>query len=303
MLSRLSLVALATIAAVTVSTLPAQEKEKHPDPVRIGFAQSIFVDVPPILVQLFAPSFNELTKECTGLNARMVVGGDPFEMSRKLRAHELDFAVYQGVEFAWASQKYPDLTPLMVALNRHRYLKAHLVVRKDNTATCFADIKGRDLALPKKSKEHVRLFLERNCFDCGQCDPKAFFSDVVRPMSTETALDQVCAGQVHATVVEAVAFENYQTIKPGCCAKLKVLKTSETFPVGVIAYRKGQVSEATLNRFRDGMVSANKNERTREMMNLYQITSFEPVPDDYAQTCADIVKAYPPPEPAKVSLH
>ena len=301
MLRTLSLVLLAALGAVSVSPLPAQNQETYPDPVRIGFSQSIFVDVPPILVQLFAPSFNELTKECTGLNARMIVGGDPFEMSRKLRAQDLDFAVYQGIEFAWASQRYPEVTPLMVAVNRHRYLKAHLVVRKDNPAAGFADIKGKDLALPRKSKEHVRLFLERNCADCGQCVPKAYFGELTRPMSTETALDDVCAGRVHATVVEAVAFENYQTIKPGCSAKLKVLKTSETFPVGVIAYRKGQVSEATLTRFKDGMVSANKNDRTREMMNLYQITAFEPVPADYAQTCADIVKAYPPPEPAKVS--
>src|ERR1041384_4524016 len=104
----------------------------------------------------------------------------------------------------------------MVAVNRHRYLKAHLVVRKDSAAAGFADIKGKDLALPRKSKEHVRLFLERNCFDCGQCDPKAYFGELTRPMSTETALDDVCGGRVHATVVEAVAFENYQTIKPGC---------------------------------------------------------------------------------------
>ena len=287
-------------AAGMVAPLPAQEKSE--EPIRIGMSQSIFVDVPLILVKLFAPSFNDLTFECTGLEAKMSVGGDPFELTRKVRAHEVEFGVYQGVEFAWAAQKHDDLVPLMIALNRHKFLKAHLVVRKDNDAASFTDIRGKDLALPKRSKEHCRLFLERNCADCGQCEPKTFFSELKRPNSTETALDDICAGRVNAAVIEAVALENYENIKPGCFARLKVIKTSETFPVGVIAYHKGAVSEPILKKFRDGMISANKNERTREMMNVYQITAFEAVPADYTQTLADIVKAYPPPEPAaKVS--
>jgi len=91
-----------TPAAVPFAVLaPAPgQSSKDPDTVRIGMTQSIFVDIPPILVQMFAPSFGELTRECSGLGGQMVVGGDAFELSKKLRAHEVDFAVYQGVEFA-----------------------------------------------------------------------------------------------------------------------------------------------------------------------------------------------------------
>ena len=290
---------LLVLPVALVSSTPAQEKSA--DPVRIGMNQSLFVDVSPILVKLFAPSFNDLCKQCTGIETQMVVCGDPFETTKEVRAGKLEFGVYQGVEFAWASQKNPDLVPLMVAINHHQNIRAHLVVRKDNTAADFNAVRGKDIAYPMKSKEHCRLFLERNCADCGQCEPKSFFNDVSRPYSTETALDQVCTGKVAAAIVETVALDTYQAIKPGCFARLRVVKASERFPVGVIAYQKGKVSDVVLNKFKEGMIAANKNERTREMMNVYQITAFEPVPADYAQTCADIVKAYPPPDPTKVS--
>lgn len=299
MLRPLSVLLLLALSFALISQAPAQTKTG--EPVRIGMNQSLFVDVSPILVKLFAPSFNELCKQCTGIETQMVQSGDPFETTKLVKAGKLQFGVYQGVEFAWASQRHPDLVPLMVAINQHPNIRGHLVVRKDNNALGFADVRGKEVAYPFKSKEHCRLFLERHCADCGQCEPKTFFSDVVRTNSTEAALDAVCTGKVTAAVVETVALDNYQAIKPGCFARLRVVKASERFPVGVIAYQKGQVDQAVLNKFRDGMVAANKNERTREMMNIYQITAFEPVPADYAQTCADIVKSYPPPEGTKVS--
>lgn len=299
MLRALSAVLLLPCALLFAAPLPAQVKDA--DPIKIGMNESLFVDVSPFLVKLFAPSFNELCRECTGFTTQMVQSGGPFETTKLVRGGQLHFGVYQGVEFAWAWQKYDDLVPLMVAINRHPNIKAHLVVRKDNTAAGFADIKGKDIAYPVKSKEHCRLFLERNCADCGQCDPKTFFGQVTRPSGTERALDDVCSGTVQAAIVETVALESYQAIKPGCFARLRIVKASETFPVGVIAYRKGNLSETTLAQFRTGMINANKNERTREMMNMYQITAFEPVPSDYAQTCADIAKAYPPPESLRVS--
>ena len=43
----------------------------------------------------------------------------------------------------------------------------------------------------------------------------------------------------------------------------------EAFPCGVIAYRKGFVSEATLKRFQEGMMAANKIDRTREKVVVY----------------------------------
>jgi hypothetical protein len=44
------------------------------------------------------------------------------------------------------------------------------------------------------------------------------------------------------------------------------------------------------------MLGAKDNPRSQQLMGLCQITSFEPVPDDYDQLLSDIAKAYPPAE-------
>jgi ABC-type phosphate/phosphonate transport system substrate-binding protein len=292
------LLSLFTAAFLRVAAAPASEIATKP--IHIGMSKSIFVDVPQILVQLAAPTFNQLTKESTGLNGQMVVGGDPFELCRRLHDNQVQLAVFQGIEYAWVHQHHPEMVPMMVAVYRQPHLKANLVVRKDNEATNFNDLRGKGLALPKKSKEHCRLFLERGC-DEGGCPPQKFFGQVTRPSSMEGALDDVCAGNVEACVIDAQALENYQSIKPGCAARLKIIKQSEIFPAAVICYRKGILSDDTLNRFRTGMIGAHKSEKSRELMSMYMITAFEPLPPDYFQTVTDILKSYPAPAITKVS--
>jgi ABC-type phosphate/phosphonate transport system substrate-binding protein len=299
-------IAIAACSAFVLSLValrvPAADEQPSPEPIKIGMAKSIFVDVPQVLVQIAAPAFNALTKECTGLNGQMVVGGDHAELCQKLHRDEVQLAVFQGIEYAWVHDKHPDMVPLMVAVYCQPTLKANLVVRKDSDIAGFADLRGKDLAYPKKSKEHCRLFLERNCSECGQCEPKAFFSQIARPASMEGALDDVCAGRAPACIVDAVTLEHYIGLKPGCGARLRVAKQSETFPPAVICYRKGGLSEATINRFRTGMMNANKNDKTRDMMAMYMITSFEPLPADYFQIVNEILKTYPAPDvAAKVS--
>ena len=67
------------------------------------------------------------------------------------------------------------------------------------------------------------------------------------------------------------------------------------FPAAVIAYRPGILDEATLKKFRDGMLGADQTILGKQMLTLWKLTAFAPVPDDYDQTLLDIVKTYPAP--------
>lgn len=280
---------------------PAAAGDKEP-PVRIGMVQTLFTDVPSPLVQIILQPFGALMKEFTGMDGKMVLGGDPLSLGKDLDDGKVDLAVFHGVEFAWAQNKYPKLRPLMVAITKYKHAQAQLVVRKDMDSSRFGDLKGKPVSLPMRSREHCRLFLARNCNECGQCNPQTFFSQVVPTVNVERALDDLCLGKVDGVVVDTVALENYQDIKPGCRARLKVLKDSELFPTGVIAYREGSLNETICNRFREGLGNANKTDRGRDMMSMFRITGFETIPDDYAQNLTNILKAYPPPEsPSPVS--
>lgn len=280
-----------TAAFLVLSPLPAAA----PDPIRMGMVQSLFQDVPAPFVKFFSKPFTDIVKEFTGLNSEVVVGGSVYDAAHNLDEGKVHLVICHGYELAWAQQKYPDLRPLMVIINKYHHMQMHLVIRKDSTVVHVTDLRGKDVALPRRSKEHVRMFLERTCMECGQGNSEAFFGKVVASANAEVALDDVLTDGVQGAVVDIHALEMYEDLKPGCFKRLRILRSSEKFPAAAIVYRKGALDDATLERFRKGMFNANTSEKARRAMELFRITSFEPVRQAYAQDLADILKAYPPP--------
>jgi hypothetical protein len=212
----------------SLAVLPAAADSR--ESVKIGLVQTLFTDLPQPLVNVVLQPFGALMKEFTGLDGKMVLGGEPMNLAKEL--------------------------------------------------------------------EHCRLFLGRACSECGSMNPQSFFSQVVASSNVERGLDDLCLGKVDCVVVDTVSLDNYSDIKPGCRARLAVLKNSEQFPTGLIAYRDGLLDEETIGKFRTGLVNGNKTDRGREMMGLFRITAFENVPDDYEQNLIDILKSYPAPESA-----
>ncbi len=197
------------------------------------------------------------------------------------------------------SRKIPRSAPLTIAVSKYREVHAFLVVRGDSTYKTFADLKGKDVGLPRKSKEHCRLFMERTCSNCGQCSAKKYFNTVAVSPNADDALDDILRGRLQGAVVDNCSLEEYEQFKPGCFARLKVIKQSEPFPPAVIAYSQGALDGETLKRFRDGMISANQSARGRDMMSIFKMTAFEPVPENYGQLVAEILRHYPAPESAE----
>ncbi len=297
----ISLTLLLAAASTSLSPRSTTATEKgEPDPVRIGMVQTLFADVPTPLVNLLTPPFKSLMKDFTGLSGQPGAGGGPFDIAKELMEDKIHLGVLHGVEFAWVSQKYPDIKPLMVAVSKYHSLKAHLVVRGDCECVEFIELKGKDIGVPFRAREHLRLYVEKSCRVAGQCDPKSFFGHVKKPAHAEAALDDVLTGKSFAAVVDTLAWENYSDVKPGCYKKLKAMKESDAFPTAVVVYRQGALSDATLNKFRQGMIAANKNERGRDLMSMWKLTGFEDVPANYLQNCAAIMRAYPPPVTATV---
>src|SRR5205823_6266527 len=266
--------AVALLACAVCST--AQAPAASPDPVHIGLVQTLFVDVPEPLVGMLMKPFSGLMRDLTGLNGQAAPAGDAYAIAQKLKDGKLHLGVFQGFEFAWAQQKYPKLKPLMIAVYYDRHLRASVVVHKDCPANAVAGLRGKDLALPIGAKGHCRLFLQRHCTDAnGPCEPKAFFNHISRPPHAEAALDLVCDGYVECAVVDDVSFQTYKGVKIAAAKRLRVLKQSEVFPAGVIAYYEGALDDGTLNRFTRGMLDATKSRKAIEMMSLFKITSFE----------------------------
>lgn len=295
---RLSIIiGLALGLAALVPAVPAAETEAtQTPPVRIGMANSLFREVPPSLMMAMMQPFGALMKSQTGVAGELSPGGDAFHLGKMLAENKVQLGVLHGIEFAWVRHKHPELQPLMIAVNQSRHLHAHLVVREDNEAADLADLQGETLAMPRGTREHCRIFLQGRCRQCGQ-EPKKFFDKITTPSNVEDALDDVVDGEVTAAIVDGTALDCFKRRKPSRFAKLKMLQTSEVFPAGVVAYRPGYLDEETLDRFRQGMLNANKTPLGKQLLTMWKLSGFEDVPEDYEETLANIIKAYPPPTP------
>lgn len=296
-LIRASAVAAACVVAVcTLKPAAAREDDTAPF-VTVGVANSFFRDVSPQLVSAIIQPFSMMLEAQTGIPGKLVPCGDALSVARELEQDKLQLAVFYGIEFAWAKAKYPDLRPLMIAVNQQRHLRAYLMVRSDCDCQCFCGLKGKCLALPKGTREHCRVFLESHC--CKECgnDPAHAFSKIVSSPNFEEALDDVVEGAVQGAVVDNVALECFKRRKPGRYTHLRIAVESEVFPAGVLAYHPGYLSDETLRRFREGMINADKSPIGRQLIMLWKLTGFEDVPDDYDGIVQNIVKCYPPPAP------
>jgi ABC-type phosphate/phosphonate transport system substrate-binding protein len=282
---------------LTFSLIPhlraAEPEVKANSPtIRAGIVRTLFRDIPEPLIKVSMIPFQALMHQQTGLNCDLVPPTDAYDLAEQLTKHEVQIAVFQGFEFAWVQEKYPELKPLVIAVNKHRNRKAHLIVRDDYPGTSLADLKGKELAIPLRSRDHCRLFLERNCQECG-FSTSQFFSKISSNLNVEEALDELADNKLQAVVVDDVALECYQRRKPGRFEQLKDLCQSEWFPDTVVAYAPETFTKATLGRLRTGLKTADKCAIGRQLLTLWLMTAFEDLPEDFDKMLTDINKAYP----------
>lgn len=291
--SQSTVLILATLGLI-VTAAPNRAAADDGHAIRIGLVSSLFRDTSESLMQIAMRPFKSLLEAQTGMSGQIVCGGDSEQLGLRLKEGHCHLGIFHGIEFAWAKAKYPKLRPLLLAVNKQPCLRAHLIVRADNTIKQLEDLKGRVIGVPSLSREHCWLFLERRCVPVEQTAEK-FFSRISRPRDACYAIDDVIDGSAHAAVIDEVDLATYRKQFPEFADKVKSLIRSETFPCAVIAYYPGTLDETLLDQFRSGMLSAKDRRQARQMMQLCRITSFEEVPEDFDKSLEDIAKAYPPP--------
>ena len=281
------------MAGVLIAFFIAATVAAQPGPVQIGMAKSFLEDKPKSYIDIATSDFNKVLKEVSGLDGKVDLDSPAFKLAEKLDKKQVDFAIFYAHEFGWVQQKHPDLLPLLIAKNKHHQQRVHIVVHKKSGIKSFADLRGKKLDLPMGAGEPCRLFLAKLS---GDKAPKDFFAAIQKSETQAEALDEVAREKVQVAVVDAFALEFYKEIKAPTYEKnLRVLQESEVFPPAVLVYKKGGVDEKVLTSFRDGLLKAHTVDLGRDMMKAWNIDAFEPIPKDYGQRVAEIVKSYPPP--------
>jgi len=290
-------IGLSILLVLPSITARAADDDNEQQPIKIGMVSSLFRDMPEPLVTAMMRPFGALMQSQTGVAGELVQGGDACHLGKLLAEGKVQLAVMHGVEFAWAQQQNPRLTPTMIAVNQQRNLHACVVVRKDSKITQLADLRGKKIGFPKHSRQHCHLYFERRCVG-GDVASQKVFADIDYPANAEDALDDVVDGILPGALIDSVGLDCYERRKPGRFALLKVIQTSEAFPAAVVAYVPGTLDEDTVNQFQRGLMNAKQTAMGRQFMMLWKLTSFEPVPANYQASLASIAKAYPPVPPA-----
>ena len=285
-----------TATVVLALSLTSADAAAQAKPVQIGIATTFLNGRSKSVVEIAADDFKGVLKKIADLDGELLSHYDATEIALKLKNKQLDLGIFHGHEFAWMQKKYPELLPLMIAVNKHREDRACVIVHKDSPAKSVADLRGKKIDMPADVSEISRVFLQKYTTPMANQGLDAFFGAIVNSSSPTAALDDVARRKVDAAIVGTIGLEFYKEVKGPVFEKnLKILQQSASFPPVVIVYRPGKLEETTLNQFRDGLLRAHKSDEGRDMMKTWNIETFELIPKDYNKSLAEVLKAYPPP--------
>ncbi len=211
---------------------------------------------------------------------------------------ELHVGVFQGFEYAFAQEQYPDLKPLAVAVNVYVYPVVYMVAGKDDQAKDFAGLQGQSVAMVQDGAGYIDLYVRHQCKAAGK-KPEEFFSRIAKRDNFEDLIDDVVDGTSNAGAADRAALEAYKRRKPGRFGRLKPVAQSQPLPPAVIAYYGNYIDEATRRQFRDGLLNASNKDKGQTMLTLFRLTGFQTPPSDFDQVLAATRAAYPEVKDAK----
>ena len=264
-------------------------------PVRMGMPASMFRDVNAVVFAGLARPFYRLVEMQTGLKSELLLIPTPDEMREQLISGKLQLGVFHGFEFAWMKQKSPTLEASSSrprSTDRCRPSWSSTRIRRPRRWPTFEE---RSSPCRLGRREYVRLFIARECQALGK-SPDAFFDHVTKPLMPDTSMHEVVDATkgVQAAIVDGGMFQSYASSYSGRAKRLRVLLSSENFPESVVAYVPGKVEEDILRRFRQGMTTAHATPLGRQLLALWSMAGFQPIPLDYPQQLAECLKNYPP---------
>jgi ABC-type phosphate/phosphonate transport system substrate-binding protein len=263
--------------------------------LRIGISINLTGNTGPREDKFAVKTVQSFIKDEVGMTNVIIHTKGWRDQAEMMAKGKLQVGAFQGYEYAWAEKKFTGLKPLAVAVNVNLYPTAYVVVKRDSPIKDFAGLRGGTMALPTADQPFLKLFVERRC-QAASAKMADFFSKITTSKSIEDSLDDLVDGIVTTTAVGHAELEAYKRRKPGRFRKLKEVAKSEPFPPIVVTYQEGSLDDATVQRFRAGLLGASRKERAQIMLAMSRLTGFQPVPEDFEKVLERTRKEYPPKE-------
>lgn len=234
-------------------------------------------------------TLHDFVKSETGFENDIVDRHGWRELAERMEKGEDHVGVFPGYQLAWAREKYPKLQPLAVADAVRPYRQVFIVTAKDSKATGIGDLKGKKMGIPREGQGYPLLVLQTLTKDA----PKSYFGEIKFYDNAEEAIDDAADGVIDATAVDLTQVDAFKRRKPARFAKLKDLARSKPIPNTTIVYYEGKLDGATLAKFCDGLINANKKERGRSLLSYFKLTGFVSPPRNFDAMLAETRAEYP----------
>ena len=290
------------VVAVGQNAPPAPPPNPPPNPqeVRIGFPEPLFKDVPKPVINAAVGPFRKMIQKQIGMSGSMKICQDYAELAEDLKNGKIEIGVFHGFEFAWVKND-PAFIPVVITSPCCGKVKACLVVHANSKVKSPQQLKGACVGIPKGTKAHCTMFLkhlqENTDISEGDCCPMP--CKAAEGLTPHEVLGDVVAGKCEAALVDIAHLETYQRNWPGLGKQLKVLAESELLPPAVIVCRKGALTEAQVDKVREGLVNCHKTPSGRAFTMFWQLEGFKDVTPGYHQLLDKSLKEYPAPGAAQ----
>lgn len=272
-------------------TVPQSWATEPAAELKMGLPQTMFKDVSPTLVKVATKLFVDVIQEKADVKVSVEVVADYTILAEMLQSGKLDLGVFHGFEYAWVKDM-PGLIPLVATIPNCGKVQACLVVHTESRIREIKDLKGACVLVPKASKAHCLMYLDRlrEKLPHGDCSPSK-----VAGLTPEEAFGKVATGTAEAVIVDISALKALENNVPGCYKQLKVLAQSAELPCAVVVYRKAAFDASTAKRIRGGLIDCVKTPIGKTLMLFWELKGFEDVSPAYLERVDRSLKAYPPP--------
>ncbi|MGE3805787.1 MAG: phosphate/phosphite/phosphonate ABC transporter substrate-binding protein [Gemmataceae bacterium] len=286
---------LAALVLVTAQPDVAANAARN---VRISISRALFRDMPEPIVLASIEPLGKILSQATGMRGTMTVADDGAELAEKLADQEIDVAIFDGVEFAWARQGDQRLCPLMITVNLEKSVRAFIITRSGDGHKDLGDLEDGRFFLAKNTRQHCLLFLEQECQRRGQ-SAEDFLVELCQKETAEEALDDLVDGKGDAVLIDNASFACYQQRKPARAKKLSILVQSIEFPSAVLACHKGGLEQGTVTKVQRSLGELDDSALGRQLLTLWKLQAFEKVPREFDQLLERVARDYPAPETYK----
>lgn len=273
------------VAAASATAFPPPASSPG---IRVAMVAYLFEgnDKDQMLKQM-GPFIENMQKD-TGTKAEFLIIDELATLTRELNENKVQIAILPSVDYGWMRAEAPGVKPILVAGVEGGRMKALVMSAKKSALAKLEDLKGKKLAWPSRSPQHLKFYLTR---EFGQTLDQSFQMQDAR--NVKDALDDVIDGKADFACVGAAQADTYKSQQPVRFDRLKVIAESVDFPPPVVVYQTKGADEGKIKKFVDAMKKANQTTEGQQTLTLWRLRGFEELPSDYEQQLLGAVKKYP----------